>query len=161
LFVDLVPRVVFRRHSYRFSFSIAQKRNEAKDDPRKAEITTQNLQYERKVDDLRVKLEDDRVVLESLRDVADGQSEIAVLQEQCDREFEALEESLRDEASSLQRFNLQPAQPLPKGDEDDNGESLVEAVQSICKSIDLHLCRVKVAILSSMYSHTIDAGTII
>jgi len=103
------------------------------DDARRGdEINTQVRQLETKVEAVKRKIEDEKRILDSLRETADAQNAIVVLQEQCERDFEGLEEALREEASAFQRFNLQPNHPLPK-DDNDNGDSLIAAVQNIGK----------------------------
>lgn len=81
------------------------------------------------------KIEADKALLGSLRETADKQSAIVLLQEQADRDFETLEESIRDRASDLMRFNLQPKQKLPSGADGDAYATLVSAVDEIGKLV--------------------------
>jgi chromosome segregation ATPase len=109
---------------------------------RSSEIDTKIRQLEGHMDDAKRKLNEDKHILKQLRESYDEQNAIVVLQEQCAKEFDNLQESVSDAASSMQRFNLECPKSLPNDDE--TAGELLKTVDSICK---LHVISVSVFVL--------------
>ena len=104
----------------------------ANGDPRKLEIQTEIRSYEEKNDKLSREIEDDHLALADLRHSAEAHNAIAVLQEQCVKDLEILNENIRDESYRLQKFNIDIPASLPGatgGDED--GRELTTLLEGI------------------------------
>jgi len=86
------------------------------------------------IDRLKREIEEDRLALEILRSTSDAQNSLALLKDQCTKDMTALEESVRDSASTLQAFNV--SLPTDAFDEDDeSGELLQGKMQRLLDSI--------------------------
>lgn len=107
---------------------LAKQRDEANSDPRKAQIPTEIRHLEDKIDAIKRQMDDDRITLETLRFSADAQNSISVLKEQCVKEVEALHDSIREQASLLQKYNVQFHSPYS---DDDDGEALQREVENL------------------------------
>jgi hypothetical protein len=87
---------------------------------------------EQKMDAARQKLDEEKRVLEALRDTLDASNAIKVLEEECQREVGHLEDAVADETSRLQELNIERP-GLPKGDDDDSGERLIQVLEATGK----------------------------
>ncbi|KAL7578370.1 hypothetical protein ACA910_012772 [Epithemia clementina (nom. ined.)] len=110
---------------------LAKERDQANSDPRRTQIPVEIRSLEEKIDSTKREIEDDRMVLESLRHCAENLSAITMLQEQCEKDVEALEETYRDQSFLLQKHNLKPDEAIPSSDDDPDGHKLVSFVESI------------------------------
>ena len=114
----------------------AGKQRDAKaNDPRRKDIQTEIRQLEDKIDKVKRQIDDERLTLSTLRNSADAQNQIEVLEEQCAKDLEGLEEGIQDHVSTLQKFNI----PMVPTDNlslegDDNGDELVKAFDSLADS---------------------------
>ena len=68
---------------------------------------------EEKIDAVKRQIEDDRMVQDSLRHVAENQQAIHVLAEQALTDFQALDEGMKEHNYILQKHNLLPKDELP------------------------------------------------
>lgn len=109
----------------------ARERDLANSDPRRNQIPVEIRSLEEKIDSNKRQIEDDRIVLDSLRHCAENQNAITMLAEQCDKDVEALEESFRDQSYMLQKHNLKPDQAIPASDGDEDGQKLVSFVENL------------------------------
>lgn len=107
--------------------STAKERDDANSNPRLENIEIELRQIEGKWDDLKRKQTECKEELDSLQESADAHTAIATLDEELTREYEALEESVKDCSSLLCRFNLQDLEKLPKLGGD--GQAVVDAVE--------------------------------
>jgi DNA repair exonuclease SbcCD ATPase subunit len=72
------------------------------------------------------------MTLDTLRHSAEAQNTISVLKNQCTKDLESLQESMRDHSYELQKYNLQPAGLLPGANGgDDNGDQLVALIETL------------------------------
>lgn len=112
--------------------SLVKQRDEANNDPRREKIPIEIRRLEEKVDSVKRRIEDDRIALESLRLCADAENQISMLREQCTKDVETLEETIRENAYLLQKYNLrlQGDGSLPSY-EDDDGRGLVTYMESL------------------------------
>lgn len=62
------------------------------------------------------------------------QNTITTLKEQCDKDIDALEETIKDEAYSISKFGIEAPEALPR-DQDENGEALSGVVCAMEKSV--------------------------
>lgn len=111
----------------------AQEREEAVNNPRKQEIQLEIRQFERKIDDVKRKIEDEMLILDRLKSSVATQNALATLKEQCGKEIEALEESIRDETYSLAKFGITAPESLPR-DDDITGENLAKVAEAMDKA---------------------------
>lgn len=74
------------------------------------------------------------MVLETLRFSAEEQQNILILKDQTSKEIEELEESLRENLSSLQKFNLS-APKLPSIEGNDEGIDLQNVLEKLADSV--------------------------
>ena len=116
-----------RRHAAR----VAKERDQATQDPRRTQIPIEIRSVEEKIDAIKRQIEDDRMVLDSLRHCAENQNAITMLQEQCEKDAEAFEETFRDQSFLFQKHNLKPEQPIPDSENDHDGSQLVSLVEGI------------------------------
>jgi DNA repair protein RAD50 len=116
------------------AIAVSKQRNEANNDPRKKEIPTEIRHMEDKVDKIKRLIEDEKVVLDTLRLSQEAMSSISVLEEQCAKDLEGLEEALRDHASSLHRFNIPSIKDVSLEGDDDGGE-LVKRVGALTDTL--------------------------
>lgn len=109
----------------------AQERDQANNDQRRTQIPVEIRSLEEKIDSAKRQIEDDRMVLDSLRHCAENQNTINMLAEQCAKDVEALEESFRDQSYMLQKHNLKPDQAIPTSDDDHDGQNLISFVEGL------------------------------
>jgi DNA repair protein RAD50 len=101
-------------------------------DPRRNDIPVEIRLEEDKIDKLKRHIEDDRMTLDTLRHSAEAQNTISVLKNQCTKDLESLQESMREHSYELQKYNLQPAGLLPGADGGDaNGDQLIALVGTL------------------------------
>jgi len=114
----------------------AEERELANNDPRRTQIPLEIRQIEDKMDMLKRKIEDESMVLEALKQTADSQNALASLREQCEKDFEAMEENIREETYSLTKFNIPVPTSLPnEGDEEGDGlRTTIEAMLNGARS---------------------------
>jgi hypothetical protein len=98
------------------------------EDPRLKDIPTDIRVQEQLMDATRQKLDEEKRVLETLRDTLEASNAIRVLEEECQKEIGHLEESVEDEKSRFQQFNIAP--PKVTIDDDESGNTLVIAIES-------------------------------
>ncbi|GKY96139.1 hypothetical protein MPSEU_000573900 [Mayamaea pseudoterrestris] len=108
---------------------LANERDEANSDPRLQNIEIEIRQIEDKWEELKRKQTDIKVELDALQESAEAHTAIATLDEELTREYETLEESVKDYSSLLCRFNLQDLEKLPKMSGD--GQAVVDAVEQM------------------------------
>jgi DNA repair protein RAD50 len=137
------------------TFFLAVKRQEAlNNEPRRNDIPTEIRREEDKIDNLKRQIEDDRMALDTLRHSAEAQNTVTVLKNQCTKDLESLQESMRDHSYELQKYNLQPAGLLPGADGgDDNGDQLIDLMKTLgddvkdkCDVAETELSRVQEAL---------------
>lgn len=72
------------------------------------------------------------MALDTLRHSAEAQNTVSVLKNQCTKDLESLQESMRDHSYELQKYNLQPAGLLPGANGgDDNGDQLIALMKTL------------------------------
>jgi hypothetical protein len=85
------------------------------------------------MDATRQKLDEEKRVLEAIRDTLDASNAIKVLEEECQKEVGHLEDAVVDETSRLLEFNIERPK-LPKDEnDDDGGERLIQALEATGK----------------------------
>jgi DNA repair exonuclease SbcCD ATPase subunit len=100
-------------------------------DKRMKEIPVQIRSHQGQIDKIQRDIEYDQQALKGLRQTADKQNSIAVLRSQTVTDLENLQESVSDHSFVFQKFNLPAPAALPGvGGGDDNGDELVEAVDT-------------------------------
>lgn len=124
---------------------LVKQRDTASSDPRREEIPTEIRRLEEKVDSIKRQIEDDRIALDGLRLCADAENQISMLREQCTKDVELLEETIRENAFSLQKFKIQSTEKLPSYDDDD-GRTLVTFVESFVDKIQTEYNKAKSAL---------------
>jgi hypothetical protein len=102
------------------------------DDPRRKDIPAEIRQLEEKMDIASRKLQQEKAILDSLRDTLEKSNEIKVLEEECNKEFQQLGESIVDALSLFHQFNI-PVPKLPNEGEDANGDLLREEIEATGK----------------------------
>jgi hypothetical protein len=107
---------------------IANKLKAMSEDPRLKDIPTDIREEEQKMDATRQKLDEEKRVLETLRDTVEASNAIRVLEEECQKDLGHLEESVEDEKSRFQDFNIVPIKV--QIDDDESGNTLVMAFES-------------------------------
>lgn len=85
------------------------------------------------MDKLKRKIDDENIVLESLKHTADAQSSLLTLQEQCEKELDGLDESIREESYSLTKFDITVPAHLPRVGDDD-GDQLSQAIEAMAQA---------------------------
>lgn len=70
------------------------------------------------------------MILEALKQTADSQNALASLREQCEKDFESLEENIRDESYSLTKFNI-PVPPALPNEGDEEGDQLLKTIEAM------------------------------
>jgi hypothetical protein len=109
-------------------FDAVNKRKAMSEDPRHKDIPIEIREEEQKMDATRQKLDEEKRVLETLRDTVEASNAIRVLEEECQKELGHLEESVEDEKSRFQEFNISP--PKVQIDDDESGNTLIMAFES-------------------------------
>ena len=123
---------------------LVAQRDQANADPRREEIPTEIRRLEEKVDSIKRQIEDDRIALDSLRLCADAENQISMLREQCTKDVELLEETIRENSFSLQKFNIQPTGDMPHYNDDD-GRALVTFIESYVDKSQAEYTKAKAA----------------
>jgi DNA repair exonuclease SbcCD ATPase subunit len=123
---------------------LVEQRDQATSDPRREEIPTKIRRLEEKVDSITRKIDDDRIALDGLRLCADAEHQISMLREQCTKDAETLEETIRESSFTFQKFNLQATEGLPSYN-DDGGRQLVTFVQGIVDNVQAEYDKAKTA----------------
>jgi len=112
-------------------FSTAgQKCDEFGRNPRKGELNLENKRCNDEIESIKRRLNEEDAILASLREVAETQNTIDILQEQCGKDLVSLKESIQDESSTFLRFNIESPKDLPS-DGDADGDKLIERVGKI------------------------------
>ena len=92
--------------------------------------------YQGQIDILNREIEYDNTVLKDLRQNTEAQNAITVLKEQAVTELENLQEALKENSFTFQKFNLPAPAALPGIDGgDDGGDELVEAIEAFSTAI--------------------------
>jgi DNA repair protein RAD50 len=87
---------------------------------------------------LRRRIDDESAILESLKHTADAHNSLLTLQEQCEKDIDALDENFHEETYKLNKFDILAPASLPR-DGDDEGDQLVKVFQSMMQqSRDKH-----------------------
>jgi DNA repair exonuclease SbcCD ATPase subunit len=107
----------------------AKERDEANNSPRIQNIEVEIRQIEDKWETIKRKQTELKMELDSLQESADAHTAIATLEEELAREFEMLEELVKDCSSLLCRFNLQDYAKLPSLDKD--GQAVINTVERL------------------------------
>ena len=123
---------------------LVSQRDQANADPRREEIPTEIRRLEEKVDSIKRQIEDDRIALDGLRLCADAENQISMLREQCTKDVELLEETIRENSFSLQKFNVQPTGDMPSYNDDD-GRALVAFVETFVDKSQAEYTKAKAA----------------
>lgn len=125
--------------SFSLTFPSAKQRQDLLNSPRRTEIPIEIRQLEDNMEKTRRKLDEEKRVLETLRDNLDASNAIKVLEEECEKDFRRLEDAITEESSAFQEFNV-AAPKLPK-EGDENGDMIVEEMISVGKSFSVYSCR--------------------
>jgi DNA repair protein RAD50 len=104
-------------------------------DPRRTEIPVEIRQLEDKIDKLKRELDDDKMALTTLRHSADTQNTIDILQEQCAKDLEVLQDSMKEQSYLMQKYNLQLTNALLNADDDADGKQIVAVVMALSDSV--------------------------
>lgn len=115
-------------------FPQADERKELNAHPRRMQITKEIRDAEDAMEKIRRKIEDESSILQSLRHTADAQNALSTLQEQCEKDIDVLDENIREESYSLNKFDIQIPNQLPRADDGD-GDQLSKVVDSIMQSV--------------------------
>jgi DNA repair protein RAD50 len=110
--------------------SEAEERNELNNDPRRLQITKEIRDMEDSMEKLRRKIDDETSILQSLKLNADAQSSLLTLQEQCDKDVDVLDDNIREESYTLNKFDIFPPTQLPR-DDDDDGDQLANVIMDL------------------------------
>jgi chromosome segregation ATPase len=113
----------------------AKQRDEANRDPRRGEIQVEISHTENKMDQLKRHIEDDKIALSVARTATEAQSSIVLLKDQYTKDLEALEEIVREQVSTLQKFNLTVPQLAASAEEDETGELMQDAVERLVDQV--------------------------
>lgn len=76
------------------------------------------------------KIDDESIVLESLKHTADAYNSLLTLQEQCEKELDGLDENIREESYTLTKFDIVAPAQLPR-EGDDDGDQLAKAIEAM------------------------------
>ena len=82
---------------------------------------------------MRRKIDDENAVLQSLKHTADAQNALVALQEQCDKDIDLLDDILREESYTLNKFEIVTPAQLPR-DGDVDGDQLLKVVESMMEA---------------------------
>lgn len=113
----------------------AKEREIINSDPRRTEIPIKLRSCEQKIDLLKREIEDDEMALKDLRRSAESQNSVAVLLEQCTKDFEILQESIQEQQYNFNKFNISVPRELPGVLGDEDGAELTEAVGKIVNDV--------------------------
>lgn len=118
----------------------AKQRDEANADPRRKAIPIELASLDNKIDDVKAKIERDKVVQQDLRRTAETQNAIQVMKDQCAKELDILQED-------IQEFNFQfqlsrvtpPPKELPTANDDQRGDGLKKIMEKIHDDVERKL----------------------
>ena len=102
-------------------------------DPRKMEIIKEIRDIEDAMEKMRRKIDDETSVLQSLKHTADAQNTLVALEEQCDKDIDVLDDNIREESYSLNKFDIVTPAQLPRNGDDD-GDQLLKVVDSMMET---------------------------
>jgi chromosome segregation ATPase len=111
-------------------FYSADQREELIKDPRKMEIIKEIRDIEDAMEKMRRRIDDESSVLQSLKHTADAQNALVALQEQCDKDIDLLDDNIREESYTLNKFEIATPTQLPRNDDGD-GDRLLKVVESM------------------------------
>ena len=94
------------------------------------EIIKEIRDIEDAMEKMRRKIDDESSVLQSLRHTSDAQNALAALQEQCEKEIDVLDDSIREESYTLNKFEIVSPNQLPRNGDND-GDQLLKIVESM------------------------------
>ena len=97
------------------------------------EIIKEIRDIEDAMEKMRRKIDDESSVLHSLKHTADAQNALVALQEQCDKDVDVLDDNIREESYSLNKFDIATPGQLPRNDDDD-GDQLLKVVDSMMET---------------------------
>lgn len=117
------------------NWSISAKQlHDANQEAKDSDISAKISNEERKASVLKQQIDDDRMILETLRFSAEEQQNILILKDQTAKELEELDEGLRENVSLLQKFNLS-APNLPSIEGNDDGVELQKVLEKLSDSV--------------------------
>ena len=114
---------------------IAQRRDEANNDPRMTEIPLEIRSLDEKIDKLKRVIDDDQQVLRDLRQSADAQNEIVVLKDQCIKDVENLRDVVRENSFDFQKYVIPIPDPVQISEDDESGNALVDAMEKLASRV--------------------------
>jgi len=114
----------------------AKNRDGANADPRRKDIPVEITSLTNKIDDIKIKIENDKVVQQDLRRTFETQSAIEQMKGQCQTELEELKEKVSDYRFQFQAYKVSPPpSDLPGDDTDKRGEELKKIMESVSEEI--------------------------
>jgi chromosome segregation ATPase len=112
---------------------LAEQREELIKDPRKMEIIREIRDIEDTMEKIRRRIDDESSVLQSLKNTADAQNALVALQEQCEKDIDLLDDNIREESYTLNKFEIVTPAQLPRNDDID-GDRLLKVVESMMET---------------------------
>ena len=94
------------------------------------EIIKEIRDIEDAMEKMRRKIDDESSVLQSLKHTADAQNALVALQEQCDKDIDLLDDNIREESYTLNKFEIATPTQLPRNGDVD-GDQLLKVVESM------------------------------
>ena len=131
----LIYALVYSQPSISSHSCIAQRRDEANNDPRKTEIPLEIRSLDEKIYKLKRVIDDDQQVLRDLRQSADAQNEIFVLKDQCVKDIENLRDIIRENSFDFQKYVIPTPDPVQVSKDDESGNALVEAMEKLASRV--------------------------
>ena len=116
-------------------FSISAKQlHDANQEAKDSDVSAKISNEERKASVLKQQIDDDRMILDTLRFSAEEQQNIVILKDQTAKELEELDEAIRENVSLLQKFNLSTPN-LPSIEGNDDGVGLQKVLEKLYDSV--------------------------
>ena len=82
---------------------------------------------------IRRKIDDESSVLQSLKHTADAQNALVAIQEQCEKDIDLLDDNIREESYTLNKFDIATPTQLPRNGDVD-GDQILKIVESMMES---------------------------
>ena len=115
----------------------AKNRDESNSDPRRKDIPIEIASTTNKIDDLKIKIQNDTVIQQDLRRTFETQSAIEQMKGQCQTEIEELKEKISEYRFQFQAYKISPPpQDLPGADIDKRGEELKKVMETVSDEIN-------------------------
>lgn len=112
----------------------AKQLHDANQEAKDSDISAKISNEERKASVLKQQIDDDRMILDTLRFSAEEQQNILILKDQTAKELEELDEALHENVSLLQKFNLSVPK-LPSIEGNDDGVELQNVLEKLSDSV--------------------------